>query len=129
MHIHTHTQMAIIPQGKLFNRDSSTTLIRYSDLLYVYKCPTSNVLTMFLNNSCKFAFITIRIQTWWGFKFIFIIAFGELYFSCCFIHLQCVFSPTAQDDWNGTPRPAGGGKAPAQRPTKPGLREHPYGQY
>ncbi|XP_016339749.1 KH domain-containing, RNA-binding, signal transduction-associated protein 1-like isoform X1 [Sinocyclocheilus anshuiensis] len=35
----------------------------------------------------------------------------------------------AQDDWNGTQRPAGGGKAPTQRPTKPGLREHPYGRY
>ncbi|KAI2652725.1 KH domain-containing, RNA-binding, signal transduction-associated protein 1 [Labeo rohita] len=35
----------------------------------------------------------------------------------------------AQDDWNGTQRPAGGGKAPAQRQTKPGLREHPYGRY
>ncbi|XP_067281051.1 KH domain-containing, RNA-binding, signal transduction-associated protein 1b [Pseudorasbora parva] len=35
----------------------------------------------------------------------------------------------AQDDWNGTQRTAGGGKAPAQRPAKPGFREHPYGRY
>ncbi|XP_073677956.1 KH domain-containing, RNA-binding, signal transduction-associated protein 1b [Garra rufa] len=35
----------------------------------------------------------------------------------------------AQDDWNGTQRPAGGGKAPVQRQTKPGIREHPYGRY
>ncbi|TRY66657.1 hypothetical protein DNTS_007993 [Danionella cerebrum] len=34
----------------------------------------------------------------------------------------------AQDDWNGTQR-AGGGKAPTQRQTKPGFREHPYGTY
>lgn len=40
----------------------------------------------------------------------------------------------AQDDWNGTQRTAaapaaGGGKAPPQRQTKPGYREHPYGRY
>ncbi|XP_051526475.1 KH domain-containing, RNA-binding, signal transduction-associated protein 1-like [Myxocyprinus asiaticus] len=36
----------------------------------------------------------------------------------------------AQDDWNGTQHAAGGGKAPTQRPTKPGYREqHPYGRY
>ncbi|XP_016102947.1 KH domain-containing, RNA-binding, signal transduction-associated protein 1-like isoform X1 [Sinocyclocheilus grahami] len=35
----------------------------------------------------------------------------------------------AQNDWNGTQRSAGGGKAPTQRQTKPGLREPPYGRY
>ncbi|NP_998400.1 KH domain-containing, RNA-binding, signal transduction-associated protein 1b [Danio rerio] len=37
----------------------------------------------------------------------------------------------AQDNWNGTPRTAAaaGGKAPTQRQTKPGFREHPYGRY
>ncbi|CAM4633260.1 unnamed protein product [Leuciscus chuanchicus] len=35
----------------------------------------------------------------------------------------------AQDDWNGTQRAVGGGKAPTQRPTKPGFREPPYGRY
>ncbi|KAI7798558.1 KH domain-containing, RNA-binding, signal transduction-associated protein 1b [Triplophysa rosa] len=37
----------------------------------------------------------------------------------------------AQDDWNGTQRTSTttGGKAPAQRQTKPGYREHPYGRY
>ncbi|XP_051728666.1 KH domain-containing, RNA-binding, signal transduction-associated protein 1b [Ctenopharyngodon idella] len=35
----------------------------------------------------------------------------------------------AQDDWNGTQRAAAGGKAPTQRQTKPGFREHPYGRY
>lgn len=43
----------------------------------------------------------------------------------------CMFAPLAQDDWNGTQRTSttAGGKAPAQRQTKPGYREHPYGRY
>lgn len=45
------------------------------------------------------------------------------------IHLHCVFGPAAQNDWNGTQHSAAGGKAPPQRQTKPGLREHPYGRY
>ncbi|XP_062866180.1 KH domain-containing, RNA-binding, signal transduction-associated protein 1b [Trichomycterus rosablanca] len=35
----------------------------------------------------------------------------------------------AQDDWNGTQRVTGGGKAPAQRPVKGAYREAPYGRY
>lgn len=55
---------------------------------------------------------------------------GKLLFAC-FILTFCtlVFAPVAQDDWNGTQRAVGGGKAPTQRPAKPGFREPPYGRY
>ncbi|XP_030644932.1 KH domain-containing, RNA-binding, signal transduction-associated protein 1b isoform X1 [Chanos chanos] len=42
---------------------------------------------------------------------------------------QETYEGYGQDDWNGTQRPAGGGKAPPVRPAKPGYREHPYGRY
>lgn len=53
----------------------------------------------------------------------------ELLFASFILPTCTVFAPVAQDDWNGTQRAAAGGKAPTQRQTKPGFREHPYGRY
>ncbi|XP_046872196.1 KH domain-containing, RNA-binding, signal transduction-associated protein 1b [Hypomesus transpacificus] len=41
---------------------------------------------------------------------------------------QETYDSYAQDDWNGTARPAGG-KVPPARPVKTTYREHPYRQY